>query len=67
MGNGTATRVLLLVVAILAASLIGMIAGWVTWANQPSAGKALLAGGGAFGGAMVLMITAFNFVMSHHA
>ncbi|MEU8262023.1 hypothetical protein AB0C02_15535 [Micromonospora sp. NPDC048999] len=58
---------LLLVVAILAASLIGLIVGWVTWAIEQNAGKALLAGGGAFGGSLILMITAFNFVMNRSA
>ncbi|MEU7586011.1 hypothetical protein AB0A95_06895 [Micromonospora sp. NPDC049230] len=63
MGNNVATRVLLLVVAVLAASLIGVTAGWIKWATKQSAGEAIIAAGAAFGGALALMILSYNFVM----
>ncbi|MBF5029609.1 hypothetical protein IRY44_07640 [Micromonospora sp. ANENR4] len=67
MSNNVATRVLLLVVAVLTASLIGVVAGLVSYAIEPNVGKALLTGGTAFGGSLVLMITALNFVMNRNA
>ncbi|MFG1803340.1 hypothetical protein ACGFI4_24675 [Micromonospora carbonacea] len=63
MGNNVATRVLLLLVAVLAASLTGLVAGWVSWALDPGVGKTLLAGGSAFGASLVVMLTAINFVL----
>ncbi|SCL35495.1 hypothetical protein GA0074692_4107 [Micromonospora pallida] len=62
MGNNVASRLLLLVIAILAASLVGTIAGWVTSVIEQSFGKALLVGGGAFGATLALFIATFNFV-----
>ncbi|MGC4809800.1 hypothetical protein ACLQ29_04625 [Micromonospora sp. DT228] len=61
------TGILLLLVAILASSLVAMVIGWVTWAIEHSVGKALIAGGTAFGGTLALLITAFNFVMKREA
>ncbi|MET8268501.1 hypothetical protein ACFYP0_27870 [Micromonospora arida] len=63
MGINVATRVLLLVVAVLAASLIGTAAGWINWATERNAGKAITTAGAAFAGALALMIVSFNFVM----
>ncbi|MEU1607465.1 hypothetical protein [Micromonospora matsumotoense] len=62
MGNNVAVRVLLLIVAILAASLIGVVASWVTSKIEQSTGKALLAGGTAFGGTLALLIATINFL-----
>ncbi|MET8250544.1 hypothetical protein [Micromonospora sp. NPDC005197] len=67
MGSSTATRVLLLVVAVLAASLTGVITSWVTRSVEPNNGRAIVAGGAAFGGTLALLITAFNFVMQPDA
>ncbi|WP_405112684.1 hypothetical protein OG559_04265 [Micromonospora sp. NBC_01405] len=62
MGNNIANRVLLLVIAILAATLTGTVAGWVTSEIEQSIGKALLAGGTAFGGTLALLLVTFNFL-----
>ncbi|MCG5438212.1 hypothetical protein [Micromonospora foliorum] len=67
MGYKVAIRLLLLVVAVLAASLVGVIVGWAARTVEPSNGRALIAGGTAFGGTLVLLITAFNFVMDPDA
>ncbi|MGX4657243.1 hypothetical protein ACWCHM_26500 [Micromonospora sp. SCSIO 07396] len=62
MVNTVANRVMLLLIAVLAASLTGTIAGWITSEIEQSLGKALLAGGTAFGGTLALLIVAFNFL-----
>ncbi|MEU7590887.1 hypothetical protein AB0A95_31910 [Micromonospora sp. NPDC049230] len=62
-GNDVTTRVLLLIVAVLTASLIAMSVGWISWANERRAGHAIIAAGAAFGGALGLMIVSYNFVM----
>lgn len=67
MGNNVATRVLLLLVAVMAASLFGLVTGWISWALDPSVGKALLAGGGAFGATLVVLLSAINFVLRREA
>ncbi|MET8268502.1 hypothetical protein ACFYP0_27875 [Micromonospora arida] len=67
MGNNVTYRILLLIVALLAASLVGVIVGWAARTAEPSNGRALIAGGTAFGGTLALIITAFNFVMSTDA
>ncbi|MET7864894.1 hypothetical protein [Micromonospora taraxaci] len=67
MGNSTATRILLLIVAVLAACLAGMTVGWVTWAIEPSAAQTLIAGGSAFSSALALMLASYNFVMRRDA
>ncbi|MFG1869247.1 hypothetical protein [Micromonospora arborensis] len=67
MGSNVTTRVLLLVVAVLAASLTGVITSWVTRSAEPVNGRAIAAGGAAFGGTLALLITAFNFVMHPEA
>ncbi|MGC5318729.1 hypothetical protein ACPXB5_08310 [Micromonospora arida] len=63
MGNDVNTRVLLLIVAVLTAGLTAVGVGWITWANERNAGKAIVAAGAAFGGALGLMIISYNFVM----
>ncbi|MCX5070155.1 hypothetical protein OOJ91_30345 [Micromonospora lupini] len=63
MGKNVATRVLLLVVAVLAASLVGMAVGWINWATKQSTGEAVIAAGAAFGGALAVVILSYNFVM----
>ncbi|WFF09096.1 hypothetical protein O7622_11300 [Micromonospora sp. WMMD1076] len=67
MANNVSTRVLLLLVAVLAASLVGLVTGWISWALDPSVGKALLAGGGAFGATLIVLLTAINFVLKREA
>lgn len=62
MGNTVANRVMLLLIAVLAASLAGTVAGWVTSEIEQSIGKALLAGGTAFGGTLALLLVTFNFL-----
>ncbi|MFG1803338.1 hypothetical protein ACGFI4_24665 [Micromonospora carbonacea] len=62
MGNTVSTRALLLVNAVTAASLVGVVASWVTSEIEQSLGKALLAGGTAFGATLALLIVTFNFM-----
>ncbi|MER7441582.1 hypothetical protein [Micromonospora avicenniae] len=65
MGNNVATRVLLLLVAVLAASLVGLTAGWVTWAVEPNLRATMFTTAGAFAVSLGLLLTVFNFVMRH--
>lgn len=62
MGNTVSTRALLLVNAVTASSLTGVVASWITSEIEQSIGKALLAGGAAFGGTLALLIVTFNFL-----
>lgn len=63
MPNNVSTRVLLLLNAFQAASLVGLVTGWISSEIDPSVGKALLGGGGAFGATLVVLLTAINFVL----
>ncbi|MBY8870721.1 hypothetical protein K7640_02550 [Micromonospora sp. PLK6-60] len=62
MDNALAVRLLWLVVVVLAASLAGTIASWISWATEPSIGKALASGAGTFAGMVSLVLAAANFL-----
>ncbi|MEU1687914.1 hypothetical protein [Micromonospora sp. NPDC005707] len=66
MGNGFVVRLLWLAVAVLAASLAGTIAGWVSWATEPGVGKALASGGTTFAGMVTVVLAAVTFVTGRH-
>ncbi len=63
MGNNFATRCLLLTVALLAASLVGLIAGWFTWAAERHMRNTVFAASGAFAVTLTLVLLVLNFLM----
>jgi hypothetical protein len=65
MTTDTVIRALWLAVAVLAAALIGTAAGVTSWISSRDAAGALLVGGGAFGGTLLLVLTVIRFVSDH--
>lgn len=59
--TGSTVRGLWLAIAILAAVLVGAAAGLLSWAGGLNPPNAVLAGGGAFGGAVMLAVALLRF------
>ncbi|MFI5960197.1 hypothetical protein [Cryptosporangium sp. NPDC051539] len=60
--NQREQRPLWAAVMLLAGSLAGAAAGWLSWLASDNVPTALLAGGGTFAGAVLLLLALFNFV-----
>ncbi|MDW5327518.1 hypothetical protein [Plantactinospora sp. KLBMP9567] len=58
----TPTRALWLAITVLAAAMIGAAAGLTSWAGSKSTEEAILVGGAAFAGALLLILTAIRFI-----
>jgi hypothetical protein len=65
--NDPATRALWLAITIIAATLVGALAALLSWASGGSVPGALLVGGGAFAGTVLLVLTAIKFVTDRGA
>ncbi len=57
-------RGLWLTIAVLIGALVGVTAGLLAWAGGMNAPSAVLAGGGAFGGTVLLVLAVLRFAAS---
>lgn len=67
MCNELAWRGVWLAIIVLAAALVGLVAGLLSWAGGMNPANAVLAGGGAFAGGVLLLLSAVQFVAGAEA
>ena len=60
-------RALWLAIALLSAVLVGAAAGLLTWTGGANPANAVLAGGGAFGAATLLLLTVIQFATTRRS